>query len=568
MGTGFRSRVSPLLPSILLLIALSTVFYLGNERDTFYRADHHDHLSSNGLALAANLSPDDNFLMFDYKYLDQDGSPKFEAYGRFPIGAFLAIKAAILPFGDHLSRQIYSARALMLLFFTAAALLSYISIVRLVSDRWIALAATLLAFSSYYCLYYSDMVFNDIPSLFGVVLVCHGMIVFLQENRFRQLLLKTGIALLLGWQVYGLILAFASLGLATEFVTGWRAAHSNSRNSLSIRLARIRTGVLAMGTSRYFALGVFALFFGLLVLTANFANEYFALDGETPVTDLPSVNSMQRRVGQVEGIKERYADQVKLLPFLRGEFKRIGEMMLPYSIVNFIEGIGGSSAEAGLRINLLLGAVGLGAFLVCLIGLCFIPHSKMLVASVILAGFAWSVPMRNFAAFHEFQILFHIGLSLTLFTLGMLCIRRIVDERLIVGAAGIAVLVFVVCAFQEGQSTSSSTSYEERRATLADFDVIRSLTDGGSVFVDVRGNDAPVKLAGADNAISYFLSDSFIQYNDNRGQSDGFIQHNWEQYTASDYDFLLTGERIDTPALLTPENSRVFLYRVSEIVQP
>ena len=433
MGISRRSRVIRHVPLVVLLIALSTVFYLGNERDTFYRAGHHDHLSSNGLALAANLSPDDNFLMFDYKYLDQDGSPRFEAYSRFPIGAFLAIKVAILPFGDHLSRQIYSARVLMLLFFTAAALLSYSSIVRLVSDRRIALAATLLAFSSYYCLYYSDMVFNDIPSLFGVVLVCHGMIVFLQENRFRQLLLKTGIALLLGWQVYGLILPFAAFGLATEFATGWRAAHNNSHESLSIRLAQIRTGLLAMGSSRYLALGVFALFFGLLVLTANFANEYFALNGETPVTDLPSVNSLQRRVGQAEEITERYADQVKLLPFLKGEFKRIGEMILPYSIVNFMEGIGDSSAEAEFRVNLLLGAVGLGAFLVCLIGLCFIPHSKMLVASAMLAGFGWSVPMRNFAAFHEFQILFHIGLSLTLFTLGMLCIGRIVKEHLIVG---------------------------------------------------------------------------------------------------------------------------------------
>lgn len=78
----------------------------------------------------------------------------------------------------------------MLLFFTAAALLSYSSIARLVSDRWIALAATLLAFSSYYCLYYSDMVFNDIPSLFGVVLVCHGMIVFLQGEPIPAVIAK------------------------------------------------------------------------------------------------------------------------------------------------------------------------------------------------------------------------------------------------------------------------------------------------------------------------------------------------------------------------------------------
>ena len=568
MGISLSSRISALLPSILLLIALSTVFYLGNERDTFYRSGHHDHLSSNGLALAANLSPDDSFLMFDYKYLDQGGSPKFEAYGRFPVGAFLAIKVAISPFGDHLSRQIYSARALTLLFFTAAALLSYSSIVRLVSDRWIALGATLLAFSSYYCLYYSDMVFNDIPSLFGVVLVCHGMIIFLQENRFRQLLLKIGIALLLGWQVYGLLLAFIAFGLAIEFATGWRAARVNSSKSLSIWLARMRTGVLAMGVSRYFALSVLALVFGLLVLTANFANEYFALDGETSVTDLPSFNSMQRRIGQSEEIGERYADQVRLLPFLRGEFKRIGEMILPYSVVNFVHGIGGSSAEAGLRVNLLLGAVGLGAFLVCLIGLCFIPYNKTLAASIILSGFGWSIPMRSFAAFHEFQVLFHIGISLTLFTLGMLCIRRVVGERFMVGVASIAAIVFVVCAFQEGQSISHSATYEERKATLADFDVIRRLTEGGSVFVDVRGDDEPVKLAGADNAISYFLSGSFIQYSDNRGQSDDFIEHDWEQYTASDYDFLITSERMDTSEPLTPENSRVFLYRVSEIVQP
>ena len=310
-----------------------------------------------------------------------------------------------------------------------------------------------------------------------------------------------------------------------------------------------------MGSSRYFAYGAFALFFGLLVLTANFSNEYFALNGETPVTDLPSVKSMLGRVGQAEEFKERYADQVKLLPFLKGEFKRLGEMVLPYSFVNFIEGIGGSSAEAGLKVNLLLGAIGLGAFLVCLIGLYFVPHSKILVASAMLAGFGWSAPMRNFAAFHDFQILFHIGLSLTFFTLGILCIRKIVKKRFTGAVAGIAILVFVLCAFQEGQATSSSATYEERKATLADFDVIRRLTEGGSVLVDVRGNDAPVKLAGADNAISYFLSDSFIQYN--RGQ-----------YTASDYNFLLTGERIDAPAQLTPENSRVFLYRIGETTQP
>ena len=61
----------------------------------------------------------------------------------------------------------------MLLFFAAAAILAYLALVRLVhapSARWIALTATLLAFSSPYCLYYNDMIH---PNLHGLVVLSH-----------------------------------------------------------------------------------------------------------------------------------------------------------------------------------------------------------------------------------------------------------------------------------------------------------------------------------------------------------------------------------------------------------
>ena len=213
----------PALPLLLLLLALSTVFLFGNDRGHFYRPGHHNDTTANYLAVAANLSPAHNFLGFYRQTLDADGAPTYHVYNRFPIGGYLLIKLAILPFGDDLSAQLYAARLLMLLFFTATAVLAYLSLARLTAHRWMALTATLLAFSSAYCLYYNDIVATEIwPDHFGTFLVFHGMVLFVQEGRFRQLLGKTCLALLLGWHVYALLLPFVGLGLAGALVQAVR----------------------------------------------------------------------------------------------------------------------------------------------------------------------------------------------------------------------------------------------------------------------------------------------------------------------------------------------------------
>ena len=203
------------LPLLLLLPALSTVFFFSNDRGYFYRGG----ISENHLALAANISYEHNFLGFYRETLDFDGLRQYEVYNRFPIGGFLLIKLFILPFGDDLSAQIYAARVLMLLFFAGTAVLAFLAISRISSNRWMALAVTALGFSSYYWLYYNDMVATEVaPDLFGVLRVFHGMVIFAQEGRFRQLLIKACIALLLGWHVYALLLPFVVLGLVKEAV--------------------------------------------------------------------------------------------------------------------------------------------------------------------------------------------------------------------------------------------------------------------------------------------------------------------------------------------------------------
>ena len=67
---------------------------------------------------------------------------------------------------------------MFLLFFAGSTVLAYLSLRRLTASRWIALTASLLAFSSYYLLYYNDMVATENGlSLFGVLLTFHGMVV-------------------------------------------------------------------------------------------------------------------------------------------------------------------------------------------------------------------------------------------------------------------------------------------------------------------------------------------------------------------------------------------------------
>jgi hypothetical protein len=209
------------LPHTLLLVSLISVFVFQSDRYIF-QPGHHGSLSSHGMTLATHLSPKHGFLMFNKMSRREDGTIEYEVYNRFPIGAFAIVRFFTLPFHNNLSKQISVARILMNFFFIAAVYFAYLSIFRLTRSRWVAVTATLLVFSSKYCLYYNDMIFNDVPTLFGLLFTFHGMVVFIQDGRFIQLLIKTCAALLLGWQVYAILLPFTVLGCIKEPV--WRSS--------------------------------------------------------------------------------------------------------------------------------------------------------------------------------------------------------------------------------------------------------------------------------------------------------------------------------------------------------
>ena len=530
------------LPPVILLLALASVFLFGGDRRSyFYREENHSWRSAKHLTIAENLAPERHFLMFPTQTLDADGTPAYEVYNRFPIGGYALIKLAILPFGDNPSAKIYAARTLMLLFFAAAAFLAYLSLRRLAASRWIALTATLLAFSSAYCLYYIDQIGNEaMIDLFGVMLVFHGMAVFEQEERFRQLLIKTCAALLLGWHLYALLLPFIAFGLMRELIRAQSGVSAHHR-----ALRRIKNTALSLLRSRYLTIGVVALFFGISMLTINFTNEYFALNRETPLTELPSFRSMIKRTGVEPRINQEQAGYLSWPAFMERQLHRIGIMALPYAFSPSFEAY---STEPPSRLLVVLGMAVSGASLV---GLLFIRRYKTLLASLALSGFCWALPMRHTTAYpwHDFEAIYYIGVALTLFSIGLLYLRKMSGKRLVAALSMAAVPVFIVSALRMAQPINYAEAPEIHKAIFAkDFESIRSMTQDGNAIL-IQKNP----VAGFERirirVFAYYLAGRIVMYGN---QTAPFVRPP---------DFVVASESADRLASLTPRNQMLFLYK-------
>ena len=544
-----RSLVSPQhrawLPPALLLLAISSVFLFGGDqrgyfnRSYYYRAGAHDELSAKNMAIAENLSIEHNFAMFRRQFPGRDGELTYDLYSRFPIGSYALIKLATLPFGDDLLAKIYAAKTLMLLFFAAAVAMAYLALRRLASSRWIALTATLLAFSSPFCLYYGDAITGEaIVDVFAVLLVFHGIVVFEQEGRFRQLLAKTCIALLLGWHAYALLLPFIAFGLMRELI---KTRLDGSVPPIALR--QLKHTALSLLRSRYTALGVISLLFGTSMLTINFTNEYFALNRETPLTELPSFRSMLNRTGVDSDFAERYAHHLPWRVFLERQFHRVGAQFLPYAFSPpFVDH---DHRSVMLRLFVILG---IATSVASLIGLLFVRRHKILLASLALSGFCWALPMRHSTAAtsHHFEGLFYIGVALTLFTIVLLCLRRLAGERLVAAVSVAALLIFAFSALRMSQLNNPNQTAELaelREAAVADFEVIRNATDGKAILI----NSMPGFLNRRE-VIYYYLSGSAILYGHETVSPERSL------------DLIVTGARADGLASLTPQNRILFLY--------
>ena len=523
------------LPLMLLLLALSTIFLFSGERHRFYRAGSNA-LTANHITVAMNLSPDHNFVGYYYRALNDEGAAVYFPYNRLPPGGYALIKLVTLPFVDNLSAILYAGRLLMLSFFAGAALFAYLAISRIIVNRWIALTATLLAFPSYYGLFYSDTITTDgMPDLFGVMLTFHGMVIFAQEGRFRQLLVKACIALLLGWHVYALLLTLIVLGLGNELI-----------KLSALQRASVRSYLLLFH-SRYVKLGVVSLLVGVVVLALNFTNEYFALNGETPLDELPSIQSAIRRTGL--GLSYTYDTSIlEWRSFLKEQLYRAGVASAPHVVAEY----GGLLIKPDRTTWALLGAfMGVGALGALLIDRRFI-RGKILLATLALFNFCWALLARQHVALHNFEGVYYIGIPLVFFALILLFIHKRLGNRLMVGSAVVALAIFGLSAYQMSLVGNHAETAEFQDAIFNEFQSIRDkIPQGKIVHIFIPSNwDADTAFAGSTRASIFYLSGRVIV-------------HGERPELCRLADFAITTQRAEGASLVTPHNRLRFLYERS-----
>ena len=513
-----------LFPALLLTAAMALVLALNLDKAHFYAPFEND--TAIKTAIAENLSPEHNFRMFTRLTFTEEGELAYDMYSRFPIGGFALIKLVILPFGDDATAKVFAARMLMLAFLAAAAFLSYYAIARIASNRWIALTAVLVAFSSYYILRYSNVVSTDfMMGLFAALLIFHGMVVFVQEGRFRQLLAKTCIGLFIAWHVYGLLLPFVALGLGGELINAIKARRSMGE--------RFRQMFSTIRQSRYLRLGLAALLFGSAMLTFNVVSEYDAFNGETPINELPAVESALDKPGFLGS-----EDDFPWAHFLRQQFYRIAGASFPYALTQ----IEGDHEEATIGvIPIALGVSALGG---CLIGALFARRFRIPLAALALSGFCWALLIRNHVLhpFHHHEAIYYIGVPLTLVTL-LLAAGRFRGFRLLLGAAAVAALIGFGISAQQMIATDHDRLVEARARVrvFADFAAIREIAEGKNVFVNQRSSSAILL-----RALSFLLAGSPFRYQ--------------EEGAGTSYDFVLMSHLDDEFPLRTPDNEVMFLY--------
>ena len=534
---------------VLLFLALATVFLFGGSRgqpDSGTGGAKHWELTRSHMPTALNLSPEHGFLGFQHLTVSGDGDLVYAPYNRFPVLGYALIKLATLPFPDDFAARYSAARALMLVFLVAAATLAYLALCRLTGNRWSALAATLLAFSSYYTLYFGDMVATEgVVDLFGVMLVLHGMAVFATAGRFAQLLAKTCVALLLGWHVYALLLPFVALGLVVA-LRGWDW----------------------QGVRRHLTLGTAALAFGTAVLATNFAREYMAFDGEVAVMDLPSVQSMLMRTGlmglhtgesgsQASASRVGSPEHFTAWPVVAAlQLKRIA-WSVPYAVGHFV-GVGRHVADlGGMRVSTVLGVVVLSALVVAAVCALFLlspaARHRVPLAALALAGPCWAFAMRNQSS-SPFEGLFGVGIPLVFFALALPLLDRLLRSRvgLSVVAGVAAVPTFALSSFLMARAVAPPAEEALRqRAWADDVDAVRALVkEGQTILVSERIDGC--RSEGHSEQQSLGRRIYWRQY------VTGYARASFANRHLA--DFVVSRQRIEGSYTLTPDNRFLFLY--------
>ncbi len=176
-----------------------------------------------------------------------------------------------------------------------------------------------------------------------------------------------------------------------------------------------------------------AILWGLMILSFQILNEWQLFDG--PFLDIPTIYSIRLRFGLVS--LEAFAGITHFLVwenFFQEQALRIVKMFIPFTTLLTLD-------LSQINLGLTLGFIGVALLLFFMATrrrLSFTTTTFMIFTS---SGFFWSLPMKYFVAFHDFQAIFYIGLTLISFAMLLSFIK---SKALAVSLAGAACLLFIL----------------------------------------------------------------------------------------------------------------------------
>jgi hypothetical protein len=502
----------------LALLLCFAVLVLCQQGSLGFQPGHHGYLTSMGMAMAKNLSPENRFLMFTQVSIDEDGKEVFRPHNRFPVLSYLLIKAAMSLSGGDLDAQMRWAHQLMNLFFWGGLVCSYLLVRQLSGKPLLAVAICLLGYSSYYMQYYGDMVFNDVPALFGFLLVLLGIVTWRRTGSVRLLYIGIFVAIALGWQAYAVLVCWATLEVLSIAKGSWR----NPMIAISTICSHAAPRALAVG-----------VLWGVSLLTFNLYNESRVMHQQ--IGDLPSARSIRFRLGLAGGTAD-FPDYQELQwrPFLEMQVRRILKAAVPTRPLHglldtFSDRVKG---RGGLR---LLGLLILPMAIFSYFSWRLFRGSgdRLALLAVFLSGLFWTIPMKYFTAFHDFQGIFYIGMVLVAY----LAILRGLPDRCLGAAAGVALAVFV----------------------YSNVDLNRQKAEGAEYFATYTRDFMKIDaLIGSGRRIQAGTDDREF---DQEGVQLRFYMAGNHYSDASHAEFVLSKNRAYNGLSMTPDNHAVFLFR-------
>ena len=331
-----------------------------------------------------------------------NGRVSYAAYNRFPVFPFLTIAIAIRPFQANLATQIHVARLIMNAFLFLAMLVMFVTLTQFLGLSLVSVTVVLLAFSSHYLLYYGDMIFNDVPALFGYVLAL--FIVVAAERRAiptKWLILLALLAVSMGWQPSAV---FVTWFLTDLLATLFAAAKASLRSHVVGFLRRPSLSITAAAT-----------IWAAIVAASQLLNEWRVVGGV--FSALPTVESILWRVGVKAGESyAAYRSDLNWATFLEEEARRIVVMSVPFASILELR------LPPGSRLILPL-VLALGALVTVALKSTRSRLNRKIVVVFLCSGLLWSLVMRRFVVFHDFQAMFHIGFPVMLFVILSLSVR-------------------------------------------------------------------------------------------------------------------------------------------------